>query len=527
MLDILVKNATVIDGSGGAPHRADVGIADGRIALVSPVLSLEAARTIDAQGLHLAPGFIDPHSHSDLTLLVDPLAQSKIRQGVTTEIVGNCGSSAGPLQGAAIAEVQARTDPLGLEVSWSDLSGYIERLRSGGTAVNVVPLVGHNTVRGAVLGYGDVQPDGAQLAAMEVLVADSMEQGARGLSTGLFYPPGHYAHTEEVVALARVAARYGGTYFSHIRSESDRGLSAVAEAVEIGRLAEIPIQIAHLKLAGCRNWSKIEALVALLGDSSHTGVQVGADQYPYDASSCWLAAMLPYWAQEGGAKVVGERLREADVRAELRRDWERDREGWENRAGVGDWRGIVISECEACPEALGRSIAEIAAESGDDPLEVSLDLIAESEGQVGCVWHGQSEEVVRTLMQLPIVGPGSDGYSLSPDGALGRRKCHPRSYGTFPRVLGKYAREEGVLKLAEAVRKMTAMPAGRFGLVDRGMIREGAWADIVLFDAATVRDRATFSDPHQYPVGIPYVVVNGQIVVDGGAHTGALPGRVL
>ena len=527
MLDIVIQNATVIDGSGGAPYEADVGVSEGRIAVISSEISVEAARTIDVQGHHLAPGFIDPHAHSDLTLLVDPKAQSKIRQGVTTEVIGNCGFSTAPIAGAARAEVRAQADLLGVETTWSGFGGYVERLRRPGTALNVMAVVGHNTVRGAVLGYGDVQPEPAQLAKMENLVAEAMEQGVRGFSTGLFYPPGHYARTDEVVALARVAARYGGTYFSHIRSESDRGLAAVAEAVEIGRQADIGIQIAHLKLTGYRNWPKIDGLVALLHDSVREGVQVGADQYPYNASSCWLAAMLPYWAQEGGTKVMAGRLGDHDFRARLRRDWEDDRAGWENRTGVRDWDGIVISEFDARPDVLGRSVADIAAATGADPLDTSFDLIAESEGQAGCIWHGQSEEIVRTLMQLPFVGPGSDGYSLSPEGALGGRKCHPRSYGTFPRVLGKYVRGEGVLTLEEAVRKMSAMPAERFGLTGRGLIREGAWADLVVFDAATAVDQATFAEPHQYPLGIPYVIVNGQVVIDGGTHTGALPGRVL
>jgi len=527
MLDILIQNASIIDGTGGAAFEADVGVADGRVAAIAPGISLEAARTIDAQGHHVAPGFIDPHSHSDLTLLVDPRAQSKIRQGVTTEVIGNCGFSVAPLQGAAEAEVRAQADLLGLEITWTEFGGYVERLRSPGTALNVVPVVGHNTVRGAVLGYGDAQPEPGHLAAMEALVAEAMEQGARGLSTGLFYPPGHYARTDEVIALARVAARYGGTYFSHIRSESNRGLAAVAEAVEIGRQADIGIQIAHLKLTGYRNWPKIDGLIALLDDSLRAGVRVGADQYPYNASSCWLAAMLPYWAQGGGTKVMAERLRDGDFRARLRRDWEEDRAGWENRTGVREWSGIVISECDVRPEALGRSVAEIAEGLSADPLDTAFDLIADSEGQVGCVWYGQSEEIVRTLMRLPFVVAGSDGYSLSPEGVLGGRKCHPRSYGTFPRVLGKYVREEQVLTLEEAVRKMSAVPAERLGLTDRGVIREGAWADLVVFDAGTVVDRATFSDPHQYPAGIPYVIVNGQVVIDAGTHTGVLPGRTL
>jgi N-acyl-D-amino-acid deacylase len=527
MLDILITNCTVVDGTGGAPFKSDVGVAGGRIAAVASEISLEAARTIDAQGLHLAPGFIDPHSHSDLTLLVDRKAQSKIRQGVTTEIVGNCGSSGGPLYGAAETEARARADLLGLDVTWAEFGGFLDRLRSPGTAVNVVPLVGHNTVRGAVLGYSDVQPDPDQLRAMEQLVDEAMDQGARGFSTGLYYRPGHYAGTDEVVALARVAARRGGTYFTHVRNESDKALAALAEAIEVGQRANIVIQIAHLKLSGHRNWEKVDALVALLEDGLRAGVRVGADQYPYTASSTGLASMLPYWALVGGSKEIAARMRDEQVRARLRREWEDDREGWENRAGMREWSDIVISACDVRPEVLGLSLAEIAAAEGADPLDVAFDLIAESEGMVGSIRHAQSEDVVQKLMQLPIVVAGSDGYALSPDGVLGRSKPHPRSYGTFPRILGKYVRDEGVLTLEEAVRKMTGLPAERLGLSGRGVVREGAWADLVLFDAGTVVDKATFADPHQYPAGIPYVIVNGEVVVDGGEHTGALPGQVL
>lgn len=527
MLDILIKNAVVADGTGKPAFKADVGIAAGRIAVIAKGIEQEAKRTIQADGLHLAPGFIDAHTHSDLTLLVDPRAESKIRQGVTTEVIGNCGFSPAPLLGAAMDEVRAEAELLGIELTWTDMAEYLERLRHPGLALNVVALVGHNTVRGSVLGYDDVQPDLQQQAEMEHLVAEAMEQGARGLSTGLFYPPGFYAQTEEVIGLAGVAARYDGIYASHIRSESDGLLEAVAEAIEIGEQAEVRVEIAHLKLEGYRNWGRVNQLIAMLEEAQSRGVRLGCDQYPYHASSTWLAAMLPYWAQVGGAKAVAERLSNPDVRAQLRKDWEENRAEWEERGGIRDWTDVVVSECHARLDVLGKSIAEIAAAEGKDPLETAFDLIVVSEGQVGCVWFDQSEENVRTLMRHPMVAVGSDGSSMSPHGILGQRRPHPRSYGTFPRVLGRYVREEKVLSLEEAVKKMTSLTAERFGLTDRGVIREGAWADLVLFDAQTVADRATFTDPHQYPVGIPYVIVNGVVVIDDGEHTGALPGQVL
>ena len=527
MLDILIVNGLVVDGTGKPAFEADVGIAEGRIAVVADSVEQEAKRTIQAKGLHLAPGFIDPHTHSGLTLLADPRAESKIRQGVTTEVVGNCGFSPAPLLGAAVEETRAQAKILGLDVTWASMAEYLERLRNQGAAVNVVPLVGHNTVRGSVLGFDDVQPTTEHQAEMERLVAEAMEQGARGLSSGLFYSPGFYAHTEEVIGLARVAARCGGIYATHIRNESDLLLEAVTEAIEIAEQAEIRVEVAHLKLEGYRNWGGAEWLLALLDDAHSRGVRVGCDQYPYAASSTWLAAILPYWAQAGGAKAIAERLSDPVARNRVRKDWEENRADWDNRGGVRQWSDVLVTDCAPRPDVLGKSIAEIADAEGKDPLEAAFDLIVISEGQAAGVFFDQLEDNVRTLMRHPLVVVGSDGNALAPHGVLGQRKPHPRSYGTFPRVLGRYVREEKVLSLEEAVKKMTSITADRFGLTDRGVIREGAWADLVLFDPQTVTDRATFAGPHQYPVGIPYVVVNGVVVIDQGQHTGALPGRVL
>ena len=527
MIDILIKNSVVVDGTGKPAFKAAVGIAAGRIAAVAKDIEQEANRTIQAQGLHLAPGFIDAHTHSDLTLPANPRAESKIRQGVTTEVIGNCGGSPAPLLGSALEEARAEARSVGLDVTWTGMAGYLERLRHPGTTVNVVPLVGHNTVRGAVLGFDDVQPTPGQQAEMERLVAETMEQGARGLSTGLFYPPGFYARTEEVIGLARVAARRGGIYATHIRNESDRLFEAVAEAIEIGKQAEIRVQISHIKLEGYRNWEGADRLLAVLEDACSSGVRVGCDQYPYTAGVSWLAYILPYWAQADGARAVGERLSDPGARARLRKDWEENRGEWEDRCGMRGWTDILITDYVPRPEVQGRNIAEIAADESKDPLEAAFDLIVASEGQVECVCFGQLEDNVRILMRHPLVVVGSDGDALAPYGVLARSKPHPRYYGTFPRVLGRYVREEKVLSLEEAVKKMTSVPAERFGLSDRGVVREGAWADLVLFDAQTVADRATYTDPHQYPEGIPYVVVNGVVVVDQREHTGALPGQVL
>jgi len=527
MLDILIRGGTVIDGTGAPGRPADVAIAGDRIETIEPGLQAEAARAIDAAGLCVAPGFIDPHTHSDVPLLVNPQAHSKIRQGVTTEVVGNCGSSPAPLVDATLEEARKRCALLGLEVTWRSFGEYVDRLAAPGTSVNVVPLVGHNTVRGAVLGFDDVQPSPEQVRAMEELVAQAMEEGARGLSTGLYYPPGYYAHIDEVVALSRVASERGGIYASHIRSESDGLIEAVQETIEIGARADIRVEIAHLKASGYRNWHKVDELVETLEAGAARGVAVGCDQYPYAASSTWLAAMLPYWAQEGSGAQMAARLAEPETRLRLRRDFETHRGEWDDRSGVRDWSDIFISDCAARPELLGKTIADLAEMDGGEPFDAALDLLVTAEAQVSCVWFSQSEDVVQRLLVHPLVVVGSDGSSYAPHGPLGQRQPHPRSYGTFVRVLGKYARDEGVLPLEEAVRKMTSEPAARFGLADRGVLRPGARADVALFDAATVGDAATFEAPHRYAAGVPYVLVNGTVTIDGGEHTGALPGRVL
>jgi len=527
MLDIVIKNGVVVDGTGNPPFNVEVGISDSRIVLIAKEIDQQAVQTIDALGLQIAPGFIDPHTHSELTLLVNPKAESKIRQGVTTEIVGNCGGSPGPLLGAAMEQEKAGAEILGVDVDWTNLGGYLDRVRRQGSALNVVTLVGHNTIRGAVLGFDDVQPTQAQQAEMERLVAQAMEHGACGLSTGLLYPPGYYAHTEEVIGLAKIAAKYGGIYASHIRSETDHLFEAVKEAIDIGDKADISVQISHIKLEGYRNWGGIDQLVDILEGAESRGVLLRCDQYPYDAGLSWLAYILPYWAQAGGALKVAQRLRDPQVRSQLREDWKVNRSQWEERGGMQDWDDLMITACHTRPEVQGETVAAIASEDGKDPLEAALDLIVMSEGQVECVCFGQLEHNVRTLMQHPLVVVGSDGESLAPYGILAESGTHPRSYGTFPRVLGHYVREEKVLSLESAVKKMSFDTARQFGLTNRGVIKEGAWADLVLFDDQTITDLATYTTPHTYPEGVPYVIVNGVTVIDQGIHTDALPGKVL
>ncbi|MBW2589574.1 MAG: D-aminoacylase [Deltaproteobacteria bacterium] len=526
MLDILILNANVISGTGEPSFEADIGIKDKKITLISKDTAVESVQIIQADGLYLAPGFIDPHMHSDLTLFGNQRAESSIHQGVTTEIIGNCGMSAAPLSEESLGEIEFLTGGLKIDFRWRGMGDYLEQLRKSGMAVNVVPLVGHSNVRAAVMGLGNNTPTPDLQKQMEFLLAEAMEQGGRGMSTGLFYPPGYYAKTEEVIGLAKVVARYGGIYASHIRNESDEVLSAAEEAIEIGLSAELPVQYSHVKISGHLYWDKINELMKILDSDKAKDVNLGCDQYPYHASSTTLSSILPYWAQVGGGKTVAELVSDTDGRKRLRKDWDENQDQC-SRSGVKDWSGIQIAECQSRPEVIGMSIEEIASQDNLDPFDAAMDLIALDDAQVVVVYFDQNEEIVQRLMQHTRVVIGSDSLGAAPYGILGQSGAHPRTYGTFPRVLSRYVREEKVLSLEEAIKKMTSQTAQQFSLEGRGVIREGAWADLVIFDANQVKDQATFSKPHQFPLGIQYVIVNGDIVITEGVHTGRLPGIVL
>jgi N-acyl-D-amino-acid deacylase len=527
MLDILIKNAEIIDGTGKSGFKADVGIVDQRIVIIAVNISQEASQTIRAEGLCLVPGFIDPHMHSDLTVFGNQRAESSIHQGVTTQVIGNCGLSAAPMAGETVGDLQALSMGIDIGFKWESMAEYLEHLQKTGMAVNMVPLIGHSNVRGLVLGYDDVKPTPDQQVKMENLVDEAMEQGARGISTGLFYTPGFFAHTEEIIGLAGIVAKHGGIYASHIRSESDGVLKAVEEAIEIGKQAAIQVQYSHVKICGHGNWEMIDDLVALLESDEARDTRLGCDQYPYIASSSILSSILPYWAQEGSGKLIAQRIKDRAIRELLRKDWIENCIEWDNRSGVRNWNDLLVTNCSSRPEVIGMTIEEISSQDSLDPLDTAMNLISLDDARIGVVYFDQHEDIVKKLMKLPFVAIGSDSMGASPYGILGQSSPHPRCYGTFPRVLGRYVREEKVLSLEEAIRKMTSLSAERFCLTDRGVIREGAWADIVLFDAQVVSDKATFTDPHQYPVGIEYVIVNGEIVINLGDHTGALPGQVL
>ncbi len=535
MHDLLFRGARIVDGTGSPRLPGDVAVDAGRIAAVGDLAGTRARRVVDVDGLILAPGFIDLHTHSDFTLPVYPRAPAMVRQGVTTQLVGNCGFSPFPVNEDRLDLLRAFAAFVdgGLSWDWADAAGYARHLESLPLACNVALQVGHGTVRAAVMGFDNRPPASSELARMERLVAEAFEQGVLGLSTGLIYVPGSYAETDELIALARVAARHGGFYSSHIRGEGDTLLDAVEEALTIGRAAGVSVQLSHHKAMGRQNWGRVEASLALIDRALADGVDVLADQYPYPAGSTTLAAILPRWALEGGVEAMRRRLTDGAVRARIRNDLagaprgERPSGRTETSADREfDPETIMIS---AVPEGAnkrheGKMLTDIAASRGIPAVDAALDLLAQEGGGVQMIVFGMSEDDVRRVMRHPVVAIASDGWTLDP--AAGG-KPHPRSYGTYARVLGHYVREEGVLTLEEAVRKMTSLPARRLRRSDLGSVRPGCVADLVLFDPDQVADVATFEDPHRFCAGVTHVVVNGQLVIELGQDTGARAGRVL
>jgi len=530
MYDLLVNNGLVVDGTGNPWFRADVGIKDGKIADICALHSAGAEGALDAKGLVVAPGFIDMHSHSELSLLINPRAESSIRQGVTTEVVGNCGSSAAPLNDALRKEV-GKTAPIledaKLRLEWSTMDEYLKGLEGKGVAQNVVTLVGNGNLRALAIGFEARPAKGDELAEMKRALAQALEDGAFGLSSGLIYPPSCYADTRELVELCRIVARYGGIYASHIRGEGERLIAAVKEAIEIGRRSGVPVEISHHKAAGRANWGKVKRTLKLIDEARGRGIDVTCDVYPYLAGSTGLDSVLPphYW--EGGVDRLVERLKNPEIRRRLRREMVKGGRGWSSMLRAGGWGTIMISYCHGHREYEGKTITELARLNGNNPFDFVFDLLIEEKASVGIVHFMMREEDLRAVLAHPASMIGSDSSAAAPYGVLGKGKMHPRTYGTFTRVLGEYVRTRSLLTLEEAIRKMTSLPAQKLKLRDRGLIRKGFWADITVFNRGAVMDKATYSMPHAYPVGIEYVIVNGKMVIDRGEHTGALAGQAL
>jgi N-acyl-D-amino-acid deacylase len=528
VLDLKIEGAQVIDGTGRPGARADVGINDDKISAIGDLHREPAASNLYAAGKVVAPGFIDMHSHSDWRLWENRRAESKVRQGVTTEVVGNCGFSPAPVSDEFLDDLRgfALHLPAGMDFHWRSVGDYLRAFDASGTALNVIQLIGHGTLRVAAMGFARRAPTAPELGRMQKLLADGIEDGAWGLSTGLIYAPGSYATTEEIVALATVAGRHRGFYASHIRGEGATLLDAVREAIHIGREGDLPVQISHVKAAGRPNWGKVADALALVDAARQEGLDVMADVYPYTASSTSLRTLLPDWVLEGGIDAMLKRLAHADVRARIRQELEAPVTGQSLLDRIG-WENVMVSSCTRRPDAEGKRISELAASRGMDALDAALELIVAEGGKGSMILFQLDERDLRRALVHDAVMIGSDGSALAPAGGQAAGKPHPRSYGTFPRVLGEYAREQRVLTLPQAVHKMTALPARRLGLKDRGVVAVGRRADLVVFDARRVADRATYQQPHQYPSGIEHVLVNGSFVIKDGVHTGSLPGRLL
>jgi N-acyl-D-aspartate/D-glutamate deacylase len=525
MDDIVIRGGLVIDGTGADAREADVSLADGRIAAIEPRTSRPARRAIDARGQVVAPGFIDIHTHSDFTLPLNARAESKIRQGVTTEVVGNCGFSAAPaLPGRAelLREYLAASAPW-LPFRETTFAQYLDSFPA--TSVNTIMQVGHNTLRLMTVGMDNRAATAAELATMERLLEEALEAGALGLSSGLFTAPGGFAGPEEILALARVLKRHGAQYSSHIRDEANRVAEAVREAIAVGESTGIHVQIAHLKLSGTDNWGGAGRLLAEIEAARGRGVRVDCDQYPYDTGTNPLRNLLPRWVQEGGVAAMLERLRQADVRARIRADIARD--GLTNFGAIPSWDAVRVAVSPHVPETAGRTFGALARERGRDPLDAVCDHIIADRGHTRILVTSMAEADVREIARTPWILVGSDGNSLAPYGTTGQGKPHPRYYGTFARTLGAGVRDWRLYSLPRAIWKMTGGSAAALGLVDRGLLREGFRADVTVFDADRIAECATYEDPHQYAAGVSTVLVNGEVVIDGGDHTGALPGRVL
>jgi len=529
--DVLIKNGRIVDGTGAPWFRADLGIAGDRIAAVGLLDGASAAITIDATNLVVAPGFIDLLGQSEFNILVDGRAASKILQGVTTEVTGE-GSSIAPVNDRLIQEAKAQAEYFGVAQNWRTLADYFRRLETQSRpAINMATFIGAGGVRNYVIGKDDRPATRSEIEQMKQLVATAMEQGALGLSTSLQYVPDRFASTDEIIELAKVAARYGGVYFTHQRSESGRIFESVDEVIAISRQAGIPAEIWHLKTAYKSNWGKMPELLRRIEGARASGVDLTANQYPYNRASNGLDACLPLWVREGGLEKMLARLRDPAQRERIRKDMDdANATTWENQwYGSGGGDGVMLSSV-LNPELRkyeGMTLTQIGSAMGKDPRDAVMDLVIADRGESSVIIAIMNEEDVRTALQHPLVGVGTDSGAKAEDGKLSESKSHPRGWGSFPRILGKYVRDEHLLTLEEAIRKFTSKAASRVHLIDRGILRPGMMADVTVFDPATIRDVATFDDPNRYSIGIKHVFVNGKPVVANGAITGQKPGRPL
>jgi N-acyl-D-aspartate/D-glutamate deacylase len=527
-IDVLIRNGTIYDGSGAAPKRGDIAIRGDKIVGIGELSATQAKIVIDAKGLAVAPGFINMLSWSNESLIADGRGQSEIRQGVTTQILGE-GWSMGPYTDAMKKRWKAEQADIKFDIEWTTLGEYLYFLQRRGISHNVASYIGAATIREHVIGLENKKATPEDLAKMREIVERAMRDGALGIGTALEYAPAYYADTYELIELCKAAAKHQGKYITHMRSEGERLLEGIDEAIKIGREAKIPVEIYHLKAAGKANWNKMDEAVARIEKARKDGVIITANMYPYEAGGAPLTACIPPWAREGGEIAMRRRLKGPKDRARVINDI-KSKTDWPNfyrNAGSPDRLILVSFKKEALKPLTGKTLEEIARARKTDPVETILDLLVEDESSIGTFYFITAEENIRKLIALPWISFGSDEASQAPEGIFLKSMPHPRAYGNFARILGKYVREEKLLKLEEAIRKMTSLPAANLGLDKRGLLKEGYFADVVIFDPATIIDKATYQKPHQYATGVKHVFVNGVQVLKDGEHTEAKPGRAL
>jgi N-acyl-D-amino-acid deacylase len=526
--DVLIKGGTVYDGTGRAPRRADVAIKGDRIVAVGDLTKARARSVVDARGLAVAPGFINMLSHSETSLIVDGRSMSELKQGVTTQIFGE--SSMGPLSDEMKRRRLAAQGDVKFDIPWTTLGEYLTWLEKRGVSQNFASFIGAATLREYVIGLEDKLPGPAQLEKMRELARREMEAGALGVTTALIYPPAFFAKTDELIELCKVAAKYKGKYTAHIRSEANQLVEAVQETIRIGREAGLPVEIYHLKASGQSNWPKMDQVIAMIEEARRQGLKITADMYMYPAGGTGLDASMPPWVFDGGPEAAYKRMQDPDTRKKIADAIRTPTNEWENLyylAGSPDRLLLAGFKSEALKPLTGKTLGEVAKMRGKDPVETIMDLVLEDRSRVGTIYFLMNEENIKKQIGRPWVSFGSDAASMAPEGAFLKSSTHPRAYGNFARLLGKYVRDEKVISLQEAIRRLTGLPASNLGLDHRGFLKPGMFADVVVFDPATIADRATFENPHQYSVGVKHVFVNGAQVLKDGEHTGAKPGKAL
>ena len=523
MLDIIIRNGTIIDGSGASRFQGDLGLKHGYVEQLGDLSDFDSSIDLDASGLIVAPGFIDVHTHSDISILINPKSESAVRQGVTTHVFPNCGTGIAPASGEALKDIEQRLSQYDLQVNWTSVSDYFKYVMKQQPSINVVPMIAHGTVRMAVMGYDNRIPTSNELDQMNEHVEEAMKNGAFGLCSGLRYTPSGFAKPNELIELCLTVKKYGGLYTTHMRSEGDNGdwFNAINEAIEVGEKSGIPVQPSHLKALGKSVWGKSPQALSLIEDAKNRGVDISCDQYPYEASSSTLLLLFPQWANDGGVNELLNRLDDSSTYDSIKDEFNQ----------ILDVRGgpmkMTISKFEQDPSLQGKSLAEVSTLKKMNLFDSAIFLIKESLGKITMIYHVLDADDVRRIMKHPMVMIASDGSVMSPYGLLSTESTHPRSYGCFPRVLSKFVRDEKLLSLEEAIYKMTLFPSRRFKINDRGLLKKGMAGDVVIFDDKTIQDLATFTDPHKYPEGISYVIINGEIVIDHESHTDLRPGKLL